>query len=106
MEFTELLELCRERNVAVQTIKSLARRPWDDRIKTYNTYFYEPFEAQETIDLSVQWAFGLSSSFLITAGDLKLVPKVLDAAKRYEIRPADTVMRTMVEEYQVLPIFR
>jgi aryl-alcohol dehydrogenase-like predicted oxidoreductase len=46
-DFNELVGLCRKRNVAVQTTKSIARRPWGSRPKTYNTYFYEPLETHD-----------------------------------------------------------
>jgi hypothetical protein len=104
--FAALLEACRERNVAVQTIKSIAWRPWGDRPRTYNTYFYEPFETQEAIDLSVQWAFGLLDSFMNTTGDMKFLPKVLDAVSRFNVRPPDTALKVMVDEYEVQPIFK
>ncbi len=103
--FTELVGICRERNVAVQTIKSIARRPWKDQPKTYNTYFYEPFETQDTIDKAVHWAMGLRESFVITAGDMQLVPKMLDAADRYEERPSNEKMKTIMDEFDVQPIF-
>ena len=51
--FNELTKLCRERNIAIQTIKSVARRPWEDQPRNYNTYFYEPLETQEAIDKAV-----------------------------------------------------
>jgi aryl-alcohol dehydrogenase-like predicted oxidoreductase len=51
-DLTALVTLCRERHVAVQTIKSIARRPWEGRPKTYNTYFYEarPSDAEMAAD--------------------------------------------------------
>ena len=100
-----LVALCRERQVAVQTIKSIARRPWGDRPKTYNTYFYEPLETQEAIDKSVHWALGLQDSFVITAGDMQLLPNMLDAASRFEKRPSDTDMSAIVDEFDIQPIF-
>ena len=103
--FTELIEICRERNVAVQTIKSIARRPWNDRPKTHNTYFYEPLENQNAIDKAVHWAMGLTDSFVITAGDMQLVPKILDAADRYEKQPSDAEMEAIVDAYDIQPIF-
>ena len=99
-----LIELCRERSVAVQTIKSIARRPWENRPKTYNTYFYEPLETQDAIDKSVQWALGFTDSFLITAGDMQLLPKMLDAANRFEVRPSDPEMNAVVDEFDIRPI--
>ena len=104
-DFNELVELCHKRNVAVQTIKSIARQPWGNRSKTYNTYFYEPLVTQDAIDKSVHWALDFSSNFLITAGDLQILPKMLDAAIRFENRPTDKEMRTMVESWEIQPIF-
>jgi len=104
-DFSALIELCHERNVAVQTIKSIARRPWEDRPRTYNTYFYEPLETQDAIDKSVHWSFGLPDSFVITAGDMQILPKMLDAAKRFETKPSDIEMNDIVSEYDVRKIF-
>lgn len=104
-DFNELVRLCRERNVAVQTTKSIARRPWGSSPKTHNTYFYEPLVNQDAIDKSVQWALGFQDSFLITAGDMKLLPKMLDAANRFEKRPTDKEMSAIVEEFDIQPIF-
>lgn len=104
-DFNELIELCGKRGVAVQTIKSVARRPWGDRPKTHNTYFYEPLESQDAIDKSVHWALGLADSFVITAGDMQILPKVLGAAKRFEKRPSDAEMDAITAEFSVEPIF-
>jgi len=104
-DFNELVGLCCKRNIAVQTIKSIARRPWESRPKTYNTYFYEPLETQDAIDKSVHWSLGLSDSFLITAGDMQLLPKVLDAANRFDKRPSDIEMNAIVDEFDIQPIF-
>ncbi len=103
-DFDELVGLCRKRNVAVQTIKSIARQPWGKRPKTYNTYFYEPLESQIAIDKSVHWSMGLPDSFLITAGDMQLLPKILDAATRPETRPSDKEMNAIVDEFDIQKI--
>jgi len=105
-DFNELVGLCRKPNVAVQTIKSIARRPWESRPRTHNTYFYEPLETQDAIEKSVQWSLGFPNSFLITAGDMQLLPKILDAAKRFERRPSDIEMRTLVDEFDMQQIFQ
>ena len=97
-DFKDLVEMCRKRKVAVQTIKSLVRRPWGTRPQTYNTYFYEPLEPQAAIDKCVHWSLGLRNSFLITAGDMQLLPKILDAATRIEKRPSDSEMNAIVDD--------
>jgi len=104
-DFEALVTLCRERHVAVQTIKSIARRPWADRPKTYNTYFYEPLDTQEAIDKAVHWVLGYLDTFLITAGDMQLLPNILEAANRFEARPSDAEMAVVVEKYGIQPIF-
>ncbi|MHA2236644.1 MAG: aldo/keto reductase [Candidatus Thorarchaeota archaeon] len=96
--FNELVELCRKQNTAVQTIKSIVRRPWGTRPQTYNTYFYEPLETQAAIDISVHWSLSFKDSFLITAGDMRLLPKILDAATRFEKRPSDSEMNAIVDD--------
>ena len=50
--WTELAAICAERNVALQTIKSLARAPWEGREKTAATW-YEPLTDQADIDKAV-----------------------------------------------------
>jgi hypothetical protein len=104
-DFNELIEMCRKRNIAVQIIKSIARRPWENRLKTYNTYLYEPLDTQDAIEKSVHWALGLPESFVITAGDMQLLPEMLDAAYRYEKRPSDAEMKAIMDEFDIQPIF-
>jgi aryl-alcohol dehydrogenase-like predicted oxidoreductase len=104
-DFRALVSLCRERQVAVQTIKSIARRPWGNLRKSYNTYFYEPLDTQEAIDKSVHWALGLRDTFLITAGDMGLLPKMLDAASRFEKQPSEAEMSAVGDEFGIEPIF-
>ena len=102
--FNELAEICRKRNIAVQTIKSVVRRPWRTNPQTHNTFFYEPLVNQDAIDKSVHWSLGLSRSFLITAGDIQILPKMLDAATRFEKPPSDTEMTNLVDEFDMHPI--
>jgi predicted aldo/keto reductase-like oxidoreductase len=102
--FEALVATCRERNVAVQTIKSIALRPWRDRPHTHSTW-YEPLEAQSDIDLAVWWVLGREGVFLNTVGDVNLLPKVLDAASRFERRPADSDMERLVARSAQEPLF-
>jgi len=103
--FEELASLCRARSVALQTFMSIAQRPWSGRPKDYNTYFYEPMVEQEPIDKAVHWAMGLPDIFLLTVGDLQFLPQVLEAASRFEGRPAEAEMDAMVEKFAVQPVY-
>jgi aryl-alcohol dehydrogenase-like predicted oxidoreductase len=102
--FEALAGTCRERNVAMQTIKSIAMRPWAGRERNRTTW-YEPLEVQDDIDAAVWWVLGRPNIFLNTVGDVNLLPKVLDAADRYQTRPTDPEMRDMVRRAQTEPLF-
>ena len=103
-DFEALMALCRERNVAVQTIKSIARRPWSGRQATRSTW-YEPLEDQADIDRAVHWVLGRPGIFLNTVGDIHVLPKVLDAANRFEAPPSDAEMSRQVEKLDMVPLF-
>ena len=102
--FEALARTCAERRVAVQTIKSIALRPWLGREHTRATW-YEPLESQADIDLAVWWVLGRPGLFLNTAGDVDLLPMVLDAAERFERRPGDAEMASMLERAKTEPLF-
>jgi len=102
--FEALVRECAKRNIAVQTIKSIAAKPWLGRERTRTTW-YEPLEAQADIDLAVWWVLGRPGLFLNTAGDIDLLPRVLDAAERFEKRPTDSEMAAMLERARAEPLF-
>jgi len=102
--FEALVKTCAERNVAVQTIKSIALRPWLGRQRTRTTW-YEPLESQADIDLAVWWVLGRPAVFLNSVGDVDLLPLVLDAAERFEKRPADSDVGAMLDRSRTQPIF-
>ena len=89
--FNRLIAVCSEWNVAVQTIKSIARRPWWGRDHTRATW-YEPFEDQGDIDTAVHWVLVRPGIFLSTVGDIHLLPKMLDAASRFDSAPYDEAL--------------
>ena len=102
--FNEVVALCAERNVAVQTIKGVTRSPWNDMKQTRTTW-YRPLEAQEDIDRAVHWVFGHPQAFLNTAGDINILPRILDAAHRFEERPSDEEMQAMMNRLKMEPLF-
>jgi aryl-alcohol dehydrogenase-like predicted oxidoreductase len=103
-QFEALVATCVERGVAVQTIKSCALRPWDGREHSQATW-YEPLQDQADIDLAVHWVLGRPEVFLISPGDVDLLPRVLDAAGRLAGRPTDQQMERLVEERELAPLF-
>jgi aryl-alcohol dehydrogenase-like predicted oxidoreductase len=102
--FEALAAVCAGRGVALQTIKSLARRRWDGRTATAATW-YEPLREQADVDLAVHWVLGRPEAFLLTTGDVELLPRLLDAAERFERRPADGEMAGLVARQDATPLF-
>lgn len=106
-DFKALVAMCEERNVAVQTIKSIARGPYDafggDR--THATW-YKPLEEQEDIDKAVHWVLSHPQVFLNSVGDIHVLPKVLDAASRFDgRRPSDEEMEALMAKQSMQPLF-
>ena len=91
-EFEEVVAACQQRNVAVQTIKAITRVPWDGGEPTRATW-YAPLEEQADIDRAVHWVLGRPGIFLNTTGDIHVLPRILDAASRFEAAPNDDEMR-------------
>jgi aryl-alcohol dehydrogenase-like predicted oxidoreductase len=102
--FEALAGVCAERGVALQTIKSLARRRWDGRPHTASTW-YEPLREQADIDLAVHWVLGRPDAFLCTTGDLEVLPRLLDAAERFDARPPDEAMAALAARAAAEPLF-
>jgi len=102
--FEEVLTICRERNVAVQIIKTIARGPWATTDRTHTTW-YQPLEAQADIDRAIHWILGLPEIFVNTAGDLALLPKILDAASRFEHPTPEAEMAAMLGSTKMTSLF-
>ena len=102
--FERIAAVCAERNVAVVTIKSIARRPWWGRERTRSTW-YQPFEDQSDIDAAVHWVLARPGIFLASVGDIHLLPKVLDAASRFVSAPTEETMDEQRTQLEMLPLF-
>lgn len=102
--FEALYATCRERDVAVQTIKSVAVRPWLGRPHTRATW-YEPLESQDDIDRAVWWALGKPGVFVNSVGDVDLLPRMLDAASRFQQPPDDAAMRILTTDTHAESLF-
>ncbi|HEX5080253.1 MAG TPA: aldo/keto reductase [Geminicoccaceae bacterium] len=79
-DFEALAAHCAERQVAVQTIKSLARGPWAAGVPRSHATWYQPLESEQDIDVAVRWLLARPGIFLNSVGDVTLLPKVLRAA--------------------------
>ena len=104
-EFLQLREYCRERGIAMQTIKSVAKGPLGDQERPRDVW-YDPLEDQDAIDTAIWWVMGHPELFLNSVGDIDLLPRVLSAAERFPGEsPDEETMRRMVARTQQEPLF-
>lgn len=104
-DFEATVALCKERNVAVQTIKSLARGPWAAGVPKNHTTWYQPLEDEDDIREAVQWVLARPELFLASVGDIELLPKVLRAAAEPGLRPDDAMMARLSDRAGMVSIF-
>ncbi|NLG97693.1 MAG: hypothetical protein GX491_10060 [Chloroflexi bacterium] len=105
--FNQLMEICKARNVAVQTIKSICRRPWGEDSQRFAATWYEPLTDPEAIGKAVAYVLNHPSNqvFLNTAGDVDILPTVLEQVSELKPLPSDEEMQQMVEQYQMEPLW-
>ncbi len=102
--FNRLLDFCKAHEIAVQTIKSIAKGLWGDRVRTHRTW-YDPLKEDAAITRAVHYVLGIPGIFLNTVGDIDLLPKVLSAAAAFESQPEDEQMARTAEAQGMEPLF-
>jgi aryl-alcohol dehydrogenase-like predicted oxidoreductase len=103
-ELERLLGVCRERGVAVQTIKSVARRRWQGEGERRFSW-YEPLRDPEAIRRAVHYVLAGPGLFLNSSSDATLLGHILDAASEAPARPADAALAADVARYAIEPLF-
>ena len=98
-----LMALCADRQVAVQTIKAIARRRWDNGTAGHFSW-YEPLTDAAAIARAVHYVLGHQQLFLNTTSDARLLPAVLSAAEA--LAPVDDAqLDADLTEFGVTPLF-
>jgi hypothetical protein len=100
-----LLEVCAERRVAVQTIKSVAKRRWRDDDDRPRFSWYEPIEGEDAVGRAVRYVLGRPQLFLNSSSDVRLLRTTLEAAAAGGPVPSDDEMRADVADQAITPLF-
>ena len=103
--FKKLIAYCKKEKIAVQIIKSIARGLWGNKERTHINW-YEPLSDESAIIKAVHYMLGWAEVFIITAGDVQELPKMLRAAADYRQPPDDDEMQQTVEAMGMKPLFR
>ncbi len=99
-----LLGTCRERGVAIQTIKSIARRRWPETPERRFSW-YEPIDDPEALARAVNWVLAEPDVFLNTSSDARLLPAALEAAAGPIERPTDEQMSADATRLGITALF-
>ncbi len=98
----KLLEKAASRNVGVHTIKMIACGGWGGRDRETTTW-YDPHREQEDIDKALWWVLSNPMHTAPSAGDVTLLPKVLDAAERFSRLSDEEMARVVSSQSPPLP---
>ena len=100
-----LLDECATRQVAVQTIKSVARGRWPADSTEPHFAWYQPLPAGDALRRAVAYVLGRDQLFLNTSSDARLLPAIVAAAQGPSNVPTDTEMAADVAEHGITPLF-
>jgi aryl-alcohol dehydrogenase-like predicted oxidoreductase len=99
-----LLKLCTERGVARQTIKSVARRRWQDA-DARKFSWYEPLRDRDAIRRAVHFVLSRPGLFLNSSSDATITRSILEAASEPATAPARAEMEADIAHYAMEPLF-
>jgi len=100
-----LLERGAEQQVAVQTIKSIARRRWPDGSGDRRFSWYEPLRDPAAISRAVRFVLADQQRFLNTTSDATLLPPIIETATGPLDAPTDDEMSGDADEFTITPLF-
>jgi len=99
-----LMNLCKERNVAIQTIKSLSKGPVGVAANPFATW-YKPLTDPTAISKSVNWVLKNPNVFLNSTGDITILPTLLEKASEPLVAPSDEEMKALGASQGIEPLF-
>ncbi len=100
-----LISECEERQVAIQTIKAVARRRWTDDDPSRRFSWYMPLEDPDALKRAVGYVLGRPGLFLNTTSDATLLPAIYAAAQEGVGLPSDNEMQADAEAFGIEPLF-
>jgi aryl-alcohol dehydrogenase-like predicted oxidoreductase len=100
-----LVELCLERDVAMQTIKSIARGRWSGS-REGKFSWYEPLTDPEAIGRAVRYVLSNEQLFLNTSSDASLLPTILAAAAAGDFEaPTGAELLADIDNFGITSLF-
>jgi aryl-alcohol dehydrogenase-like predicted oxidoreductase len=104
-DFEALIALCLQRDVAVQTIKSIARRRWTEQDEDKRFSWYMPIREPEALRRAVHYVLGRPGLFLNTSSDATILAETLTIAAESASAPDDAELTRDVTTMGIEPLF-
>ena len=104
-DFERLYALCRERNVAMQTIKSIARRRWRDTDSDPHFSWYMPLKEAAPLARAIRYVLACPGLFLNSSSDANLLRPTLEIAGDPAPAPTETQLEQDLADYGMAPLF-
>lgn len=99
-----LMDTCRDRSVAMQTIKAIARRRWEDGPRGHRSW-YEPLTDPGTIDRAVRYVLSHDDVFLNTSSDATLLATIVAGAIGDLTPPTNDELAEDRQSHHMAPLF-
>jgi aryl-alcohol dehydrogenase-like predicted oxidoreductase len=101
----QLLQVCAERSVAVQTIKSIARGRWPEGYDGKRFSWYEPLEDPGAISRATAAVLANPQLFLNTTSDARKLDAIFAGAQPQAVPPTDAEIEADIAEFGITPLF-
>jgi aryl-alcohol dehydrogenase-like predicted oxidoreductase len=103
-DFEALIAICQARGVAIQTIKAVARRRWQDTSGRHFSW-YEPLRDADAIRRAVHFVLSRPGFFLNTSSDATVLSTILAAAAQRVAPPSASALANDVAQFAMEPLF-
>jgi len=103
-DYEPLVKLAKQKDVGTIVMKAFTKQPWPTEKHAYQTW-YEPFDTQADIDRCLWFALSQGVTTVASAGDVRLIPKILDAAERYRKLSKTEQDRLIESAMNLKPLF-
>lgn len=100
----DLLERCADEQVAVVTIKAIARRRWPEGVGPRFSW-YQPLEDPAAVARAVRYVLAHPGLFLASSSDLRRLDDILDAASGPLDPPDPAALAADRETFAMTPLF-
>lgn len=104
-DFRRLVDECARREVAVQTIKAVARRRWPADSSEPHFAWYEPLPPGPALQRAVAFVLSQPGLFLNSSSDARLLEPICDAAEAVSGPPSAEQLTADADEFAMAALF-